>query len=272
MPALHLLWSEKLLTGVLIANELSFLEDTMFADSLLDSQWANRSHRGWTTLASFAMQALAVAAVLALPLIYTEGLPKLQLLSMSAPIGPPPGPPPPTGARHPAMNPTDTNMFHGIVVAPPTIPTTIERVDDGGSAPEAPPCVFCVQGGTGPGSSTNSVINSIGNSMTVAPPPPPPVAHPLRISHMMEGNLIYRVQPIYPPLARAARIQGTVMLRAIISRTGTIENLQVMSGHPMLVGAAIDAVRQWRYRPYILNGDPVEVETQVTVNFSLTGG
>ena len=88
----------------------------------------------------------------------------------------------------------------------------------------------------------------------------------------MEGNLIYRVQPAYPPLARSARIQGTVQLRAIISRTGTIENLQVMSGHPMLVGAAIDAVRQWRYRPYLLNGEPVEVETQVTVNFSLSGG
>jgi protein TonB len=89
---------------------------------------------------------------------------------------------------------------------------------------------------------------------------------------MMEGNLIYKVQPIYPSLARSARIQGSVLLRAIISRNGTIENLNVISGHPMLVGAAIDAVRQWRYRPYILNDEPVEVETQVTVNFSLSGG
>ena len=88
----------------------------------------------------------------------------------------------------------------------------------------------------------------------------------------MEGNLIYKVQPIYPPLARAARIQGTVMLRAVISRTCTIENLQVVSGPPLLVRAAMDAVLQWRYRPYVLNGDPVEVETQVTVNFSLSGG
>jgi len=89
---------------------------------------------------------------------------------------------------------------------------------------------------------------------------------------MMEGNLIYRAQPIYPPLARSARIQGQVFLRAIISRTGTIENLQAISGHPMLIPAALDAVRQWRYRPYVLNGEPVEVETQVTVNFSLSGG
>jgi protein TonB len=89
---------------------------------------------------------------------------------------------------------------------------------------------------------------------------------------MMEGNLIYKVQPVYPPLARSARIQGSVLLRAIISRSGTIENLNVISGHPMLVGAAINAVRQWRYRPYILNDEPVEVETQVTINFSLSGG
>jgi protein TonB len=89
---------------------------------------------------------------------------------------------------------------------------------------------------------------------------------------MMEGNLIYRPQPVYPPLARSARVQGAVLLQAIISREGTIEHLQVLSGHPMLVQAAINAVRQWRYRPYVLNGEPVEVETQVTVNFVLSGG
>jgi len=88
----------------------------------------------------------------------------------------------------------------------------------------------------------------------------------------MEGNLIHRVQPEYPQLARQARIQGTVVLRAVISREGRIENLQVLSGHPLLVPAALDAVRQWRYRPYSLNDQPVEVETQITVNFTLTGG
>jgi protein TonB len=88
----------------------------------------------------------------------------------------------------------------------------------------------------------------------------------------VEGNLIYRVQPVYPLLARQARIQGSVLLRAMISRDGTIEHLQVISGHPMLVQSAIDAVRQWRYRPYFLNDQPVEVDTQVTVNFILSGG
>jgi periplasmic protein TonB len=88
---------------------------------------------------------------------------------------------------------------------------------------------------------------------------------------MMEGNLIRRVEPAYPAIARQARIQGTVLLRATISKDGTIENLQLLSGHPMLAQAAIEAVRQWRYRPYYLNGDPVEVETQVTVKFMLSG-
>src|SRR5438445_13876654 len=83
----------------------------------------------------------------------------------------------------------------------------------------------------------------------------------------MEGNLVHRVQPEYPPLAVQTRTQGQVVLRAVITREGTIENLQVVSGHPLLVRAALEAVRQWRYRPYVLNGEPVEVETQVTVNF-----
>ena len=121
-------------------------------------------------------------------------------------------------------------------------------------------------------SSANPIPGSVGTAAVPIPAPPKPVTRPPRISHMMEGNLIYRVQPVYPPLARAARIQGPVHLRAIISRTGTIENLQALDGHPMLVGAAIDAVRQWRYRPYILNDEAVEVETQITVNFLLSGG
>jgi protein TonB len=88
---------------------------------------------------------------------------------------------------------------------------------------------------------------------------------------MSEGDLVHKVLPTYPPLARSARIQGQVLLQAVISKQGVIENLRVLSGHPMLVQAAIDAVRQWRYRPYVLNNEPVEVETQVTVNFSLAG-
>ena len=88
---------------------------------------------------------------------------------------------------------------------------------------------------------------------------------------MAEGSLVYRVQPEYPEIARQARIQGAVQLRAIISKAGTIEDLTVESGPPMLIPPALRAVRQWRYRPYLLNGEPVEVDTEITVNFILGG-
>jgi protein TonB len=117
------------------------------------------------------------------------------------------------------------------------------------------------------------MANSLtGGSQPVLPMAPPPTfAHPLRLSHISEGNLVHKVQPAYPALARAARIEGMVLLQAVISKQGTIENLRVVSGHPMLAGAAIEAVSQWCYRPYVLNNEPVEVETEITVSFSLSG-
>ena len=86
-----------------------------------------------------------------------------------------------------------------------------------------------------------------------------------------QGLLVYKVQPTYPPLARQARAQGTVVLQAVIGKDGTIEELSVISGHPLLTQAAVDAVKQWRYKPYLLNGEPVLVQTTINVNFELNG-
>jgi protein TonB len=161
-----------------------------------------------------------------------------------------------------------------VLITPPNIPTVIEIPHELEVLP-APdlPAGYGVRGGTGDSTKPSSVFGSTGDGVNaVALPPPPPVARQPRLSRMMEGNLIYRVQPVYPLLARQARIQGTVLLRAVIGREGTIENLQVVSGHPMLIQSAIGAVRQWRYRPYFLNDQSVEVETQITVNFVLSGG
>ena len=102
-------------------------------------------------------------------------------------------------------------------------------------------------------------------------PAPAPVDRVFRSSDLLAGSLVRRVQPAYPALARSARIQGTVVLSAVISKAGTMENLRVVSGHPLLVAAAMEAVSQWRYRPYILNHEPIEVETQIIVSFSLSG-
>ena len=88
----------------------------------------------------------------------------------------------------------------------------------------------------------------------------------------MAGQIITKTTPVYPPIARAAHVGGTVVLHAIIAKDGSIQQLSVISGPPMLVGAATDAVRQWRYKPYLLNGEPTEVDTTITVNFNLNGG
>ncbi|HXM23805.1 MAG TPA: energy transducer TonB [Terriglobales bacterium] len=245
----------------------------MFADSLLDTPWADRSRRGWTTLVSFALQAAAAGGLLLLPLFYTQGLPQFQLMAALVAPAPPPAPPAPGPLRNEHQT-TSNVSSEGKMIAPRSVPREILQVDE----PNAPPPVdiggLSVPGSTGNSMARSGVLDSIGRGVNVIVPPPPPApsTRPPRVSRMMEGNLIYRVQPQYPPLARQARVQGIVVLRAMITREGKIENLQVVSGHPLLVKSAMDAVLQWRYRPYYLNGEPVEVGTQVTVNFTLSGG
>lgn len=241
----------------------------MFADSFCDSDWANHSHRRWTTLVSFAAQAVVVGCLLLLPMVYTQGLPKLAVLApLLAPAPLPMVHSPTTSHLRPAAT---FQGYTGLrLVSPVRVPESIEMLTD--VAPSMPMVDASAIGiSHGMGDRAGSVFDAIPGSVQVLPPPPPAVRRP-PMSRMMEGNLILRIQPDYPSLARQVRVQGQVVLRAIISREGTIENLQVLSGHPMLVRAAVDAVRRWRYRPYVLNGEPVEVETEVTVNFVLSGG
>ena len=232
--------------------------------STLESNWNRSARRGWTTLASFTMQALGLSSLLLIPLLVIQGPPKLQWFGESPILTPPSAPAPPGGQRlvH------SQNINQGLQ-EPTTIPNTIENLSEQPVASSPDVSNLGVEGGTG--ISRRGVLDSTGLSVDVAPAPPPVPTHPLRVSHWAEGNIIYRVQPSYPPIARLARVQGTVGLRAIISKAGTIENLIAVSGHPMLVKSAIEAVRQWRYRPYLLNNEPIEVETEITVNFVLSG-
>jgi protein TonB len=242
----------------------------MFADFSPDSEWSNHSHRGWTTLISFTLQALAVGCLLLLPLFYTEGLPRLAMLAPLLAPAPPPAAPLPPRPNSPAARPS--NLMGDRLMSPAQIPPTVTMLNETRlPPPTVDPSAAGIRHGIGDPNGRGTVVDSVLGSDLVLPPPPPAVHHP-PVSHMMEGNLVYRVQPDYPALARQVRVQGRVVLRAMISREGAIENLQVLSGHPMLVQAAVDAVRQWRYRPYVLNGEAVEVETQVTVNFVLSGG
>jgi protein TonB len=164
-----------------------------------------------------------------------------------------------------------TNLDNGQLRTPTKIPKKIEMIKED----EAPPSVSGVMGGVVggvPGGTPGGVIGSIIGSTTTAVPK---VATPQRVrvsQGVTQGLVLRKVNPTYPPLARQARIQGQVLLQAEISKTGDIENLHLISGHPMLAPAAIEAVKQWKYKPYVLNGEPVEVETQITVNFTLSGG
>ena len=139
--------------------------------------------------------------------------------------------------------------------------------------PPPPPAAAGVTGGVPggvPGGSMGGVIGGIiGNARNNMPTVS---VDRVRVSSGVEAGLLTnKVTPTYPPIARTNRIAGQVILHALISKNGTIQNLQVISGHPMLTQSALEAVRQWKYKPYILNGEPVEVETTIQVNFNLGG-
>jgi protein TonB len=247
----------------------------MFEDSLLESGNNRRKGNRWTTLLSFFLQMVLIGILVLIPLIYTEALPKQQLMTFLVAPPPPPPPPPPPAATPQVVKAVkvQTELDNGQLRTPTAIPKKIAMIKED----EAPPMsgvagvVGGVPGGV-PGGQMGGVIGGIINSTPVAVPK---VATPQRVrvsAGVSQGLLIHQVKPTYPSLARQARIQGAVVLQAVIGKDGSIQNLRAVSGHPMLTPAAIDAVKQWRYKPYYLNGEPVEVDTQITVNFTLAGG
>jgi protein TonB len=158
-------------------------------------------------------------------------------------------------------------MLNNQLTAPTRIPHDIKMVRE-----EAAPPSTGVAGMEGMGGSGGGVMGGVLGALGTGPAPKIQAAAPkvVKVSAgVMQGARIGGENPTYPAIAKAARIQGTVVLQATISRNGTIENLHVISGPPMLQAAATEAVRGWRYKPYLLNGEPVEVETQVNVVFSL---
>jgi len=247
----------------------------MFEDSLIESGGRLKTKRGATTAISFFLQLLLIGVLVLIPLVFTEALPKQQLMTfLVAPPPPPPPPPPPAAAPVKIVKQIQSDLVNGQLRTPTKIPQKVQMIKED----EAPPPEMSTGGVVGgvpggvPGGQMGGVIGGIISSTPVAVPK---VATPQRVRVSLgvsQGLLVKRVQPNYPPLARQARIQGTVLLQAEISKDGTIENLRLISGHPMLAPAAIEAVKQWRYRPYMLNGEPVAVETQVQVNFTLSGG
>jgi protein TonB len=253
----------------------------LFTDCFVESDLDRaKRRRGWTTLFSFMVQSVLLGIAVLVPLMYTDVLPRQQLMTYLVAPPPPPPPPAPVAAEQVqrTVRQVETELIDGQLRTPTKIPERIGMIKE----EDAPPPVMASGGVIGgvpggiPGGQVGGVIGGIISETAKVPvlpkAPKPVIPQRVRISRgVSAGMLVHQVKPAYPPLARAARIQGQVVLSAIIGKDGRIQNLQLVSGHPMLAPAAIQAVQQWLYRPYLLNGDPVEVETQVIVTFTMTG-
>ncbi len=247
----------------------------MFEQSLVQSSASTRNAR--TVVISFFGQTILLGVLLLIPMIYFEQLPASQLTSFIMAPSPPPPPPRPPDAPRKAVKVIPRQFDADRLMAPKTIPKEIAMIKEDELPP---PGSAGVSGGIHDGQ-LGGVIDEIIRSVPTAAPPPPPVkvevrpVTPQRIrvgGNVQQARLIKQPTPLYPPLARQARIEGTVRFTAIIGKDGTIQNLQLISGHPLLVQSAQDAVRQWVYQPTLLNGESVEVVTQIDVNFTFRPG
>ncbi|MGH9512944.1 MAG: energy transducer TonB [Terriglobales bacterium] len=246
----------------------------MFEDSLFDcgasfslQQRSLQQRRGWTALVSFAAQALLVGVGIILPIVLSvPTLPSTRIIEM--PILPHSSESEMAAQRqsqpHGNVNPEQLHL-------PRNIPKT--------AIPIIGPATFPDVGSAGPRTSNeldgrgggDQISTLFGSGPAVIPVLPKPTAKRWKVSGgVAQGLLIQGVKPVYPRLAQVMGVQGDVVLQAVIGKDGRIENLHAVSGNPLLVKAALDAVQQWRYRPYRLNGEPVEVETQITVRFNMS--
>jgi len=247
----------------------------MFEQTFVDG--VGKTNKSWTVLVSFVTQSLLIVVAVLIPLIYYDALPKTQLTSFLVAPPPPPPPPPPPAVEAPKVVRVIPRQFDaGRLMQPKAIPKAIAMIKEEELPPETPAGV--VGGVLGGAMGGGSVIGGIiGAGMSAAPPPPPPVkaevkqVQRIRVGgNVQQAKLVRQPKPVYPPLAKQARIQGVVRFTAIIGKDGTIQNLQLIQGHPLLVPSAQEAVKQWVYQPTLLNGEPVEVITQIDVNFTLS--
>jgi periplasmic protein TonB len=236
----------------------------MFEDSTFESTGRIKTRSRRWMFAALALNGSILVALVLVPLIYPDALPSHSIPPLLVvPAAPQPETPQPVQIRSAAPH-NFSELNDGRITAPPSIPTIIRYVDPG-EQPFAGPNIAIDSGNGIPGG--DGIPFGKGQTVTIVRPPAPATVH--LPSKFVEGFLIYKNVPQYPVIAKTAGQQGTVVLQATISKSGTIENLQVISGPPMLQQAAIDAVKTWRYRPYLLNEQPVEVETTVSVIFKL---
>lgn len=233
----------------------------LFSQSLIVSGEKLRKRNPWATTGSLALQSVLLVAVVVIPLFHTDVLPKRETVSMLY-LQAPAAAAAPTSIRTPVPR-RNYSPTSSAPIAP--VPKT----------EEAPPATGGVVGGIpgGVGVVAGGVLSGVLASTPTVPTLakiPTPTKRVRLASRVVEANLIHDVTPVYPAEAGRERIEGAVVLQAVIGKDGTVQDVQVVSGLPLLAQAAIDAVKQWRYRPYLLNGEPVEVDSRITINFTMS--
>jgi len=239
----------------------------MFNELLESTITKGNTNKNWTVALSSIFQIVILGALVLIPLIHTEALPKAMLSVLLVAPPPPPPPPPPQTVRaavRQGIRQIPPEALHQPSGIPPHVLILTEE-------PLPPPDVSNNAPTSGPFDNSGQGIIA-GNRAAVAPPPK--TTAPTRIKQggvVTAAALLSQTKPVYPALARMAHIQGDVVLHAIIDKNGKVAQLEVISGHPLLVQAALDAVKQWLYKPTLLNGEPVEVDTTITVTFKMAG-
>jgi|HubBroStandDraft_4_1064222.scaffolds.fasta_scaffold25187_2 protein TonB len=229
----------------------------------------NRPNKSWTLLASLSAELVVLSLMIIIPLMYGDHLPGFQWRLVT--VGPPVRQiePQPVQA-HAASGPARPNVFHPPLISNPIPATALTPVASGPDSIDVPPGIQVSTDGAAPGPALFE------RPINIKPPQPPKPETPIKPSgpvHVSGGvqmaKLVKQVIPAYPPLARSARISGVVHLLGIIGKDGTIRNLQLIDGHPLLARAALDAVSRWIYKPTLLSGEPVEVICPIDVTFTL---
>jgi periplasmic protein TonB len=247
----------------------------MFEQSIVHK---GKSRKPWAIALAMLVELGVVGLLVLIPLIFVQAIPMPEFTSILTLPAPPPPPPPPPPAAMKIQKAAPRHFNAEILLAPRTVPQQAPVIvaDAAPSIPQTPD-LGGVPGGV-PGGVTGGVINGIVGSVPEAAPPPVPLkpeapATPSRIhvgGNVEAAMLTHEVEPVYPKLASEARIGGQVRLKAVIDKDGHIKDLSLISGHPLLVPSAMNAVRQWVYRPTYLNGNPVEVDTEIDVTFALS--
>lgn len=229
----------------------------------------NRPNKSWSLLASLSAELVVVSVMILVPLIYGDHLPDFHwhVVTVGPPVRQVQAQPVPVNA---ASGPVRPLFVHPPMIPNPIQPTQLTPLASGPVTLDQPPGIQISSDGAGPGPAL------FGKQMNIAPPAPKPALPPapngpIHVSGGVQmAKLVKQVIPVYPPLARNARIYGVVHLVGIISKDGTIRNLQLIAGHPLLARAALDAVSQWIYKPTLLSGEPVEVICPIDVTFTLS--